>query len=67
MGKHTYVAVGNKEDISDLITNISPKETPFYSASGKVAVWNSVPQVSFCKTPNFFAPPKSGDASGCSL
>lgn len=37
MGKNTYVAVGNKEDISDLITNISPKETPFYSACGKVA------------------------------
>jgi len=35
MGKNTYVAVGNKEDISDLITNISPKETPFYSACAK--------------------------------
>lgn len=36
MGKNTYVAVGNKEDISDLITNISPKETPFFSACPKV-------------------------------
>jgi hypothetical protein len=25
------VAVGNKEDISDIITNIAPHETPFYS------------------------------------
>lgn len=35
MGKSTYVAVGNKEDISDLITNISPKETPFFTMCGK--------------------------------
>ena len=35
MGKNTYVAVGNKEDISDIITNITPKKTPFYSACGK--------------------------------
>ncbi len=37
LGKNTYVAVGNKDDISDLITNISPKETPFYTACSKVA------------------------------
>ncbi|MDR1979547.1 MAG: DUF5309 domain-containing protein [Synergistaceae bacterium] len=36
MGKNTYVAVGNAEDISDVITNISPKDTPFFSACGKV-------------------------------
>ena len=36
MGKSTYVAVGNREDISDLITNISPKETPFFTACGRV-------------------------------
>lgn len=36
MGKNTYVAVGNKEDISDIITNISPKATPFFSACSKV-------------------------------
>lgn len=33
--KTTYIAVGNKEDISDLITNISPKETPFFKMCGK--------------------------------
>ena len=36
MGKNTYVAIGNKEDISSLISNISPKETPFYTAFGTV-------------------------------
>jgi hypothetical protein len=35
LGKNTYVAVGNQEDISNVITNISPKETPFFSACGK--------------------------------
>ena len=35
MGKNTYVAVGNKEDISDLITNIAPYDTPIYSMIGK--------------------------------
>lgn len=35
MGKNTYVAVGNKQDVSDLITNICPKETPLYSGFGK--------------------------------
>jgi hypothetical protein len=35
LGKNTYVAVGNAEDISDIITNISPKDTPFFSACGK--------------------------------
>lgn len=34
MGKNTYVAVGNKEDISDLITNIAPYDTPIYSMIG---------------------------------
>ena len=32
MGKNTYVAVGNRLDISNIITNISPSETPLYSA-----------------------------------
>jgi len=32
----TYDAVGNKEDILDLVVNISPKETPMFSAFGKV-------------------------------
>jgi hypothetical protein len=35
LGKNTYVAVGNREDISDVITNIDPKATPFFSACGK--------------------------------
>jgi len=35
LGKNTYVAVGNKEDISDLITNIAPYDTPIYSMIGK--------------------------------
>ena len=35
MGKNTYAAVGNKEDISDLITNITPTDTPLLSAFGK--------------------------------
>ena len=35
MGKNTYAAVGNADDISNVITNISPKDTPFFSACGK--------------------------------
>ena len=31
----TYDVVGNREDLIDVITNISPDETPFYSAFGK--------------------------------
>lgn len=31
MGSNTYAAVGNKLDMSDIITNISPDETPLYS------------------------------------
>jgi len=31
----TYQAVGNKEDLLDVITNISPLETPMFSAFGK--------------------------------
>jgi len=31
----TYNAVGNREDLSDIITNISPTETPLYSTFGK--------------------------------
>ncbi|RLE46027.1 phage head protein [Candidatus Woesearchaeota archaeon] len=31
----TYTAVGNKEDVSDIITNITPTETPLYSMFGK--------------------------------
>ena len=31
----TYTAVGNREDLSDIITNISPTQTPLYSMFGK--------------------------------
>lgn len=31
----TYQAVGNREDLSDIITNISPEETPMLSTFGK--------------------------------
>lgn len=31
----TYNAVGNREDLSDLITNISPTKTPVYSLIGR--------------------------------
>lgn len=36
----TYDAVGNREDLSDIITNISPEETPMYSTFGKVKASN---------------------------
>lgn len=32
-----YDAVGVREDLSDVITNVAPYETPFYSASRKVS------------------------------
>ena len=35
MASNTYAAVGNKEDVSDIITNISPSDTPLYSRIGK--------------------------------
>lgn len=37
MGVNTYSAVGNREDLSDIITNISPKATPFMSKIGTVS------------------------------
>lgn len=36
----TYDAVGNREDLSDIITNISPEETPMYSTFGKAKASN---------------------------
>lgn len=30
-GHNTYVAVGNKEDVTGLVVNIAPEETPLYS------------------------------------
>ena len=35
MASTTYEAVGNKEDVSDIITNISPFDTPLHSRLGK--------------------------------
>ncbi|TFH50924.1 MAG: hypothetical protein E4H01_01175 [Lysobacterales bacterium] len=31
----TYQAIGNREDLSNMITNISPTETPFQSMAGR--------------------------------
>lgn len=31
----TFTAVGNREDLSDIISNISPTETPFYTKAKK--------------------------------
>lgn len=36
MASNTYVAVGNREDVSDIITNIAPYETPLYTRLGRV-------------------------------
>lgn len=36
-----YDSVGNREDLSDLIFNISPTETPFLSACGKTKAANT--------------------------
>jgi len=33
----TYSAVGNREDLSDIITNISPTDTPLYSMFGRTS------------------------------
>lgn len=38
----TYDQVGIKEDISDIISNISPTTTPFYSSIGKESVHNTL-------------------------
>ena len=35
MASDTFTAVGNKEDVSDIITNIAPYDTPLYSRIGK--------------------------------
>ena len=34
----TYTSIGNREDLSDVIYNISPEETPFVSMAGKRSV-----------------------------
>lgn len=35
MASNTYMAVGNKQDMSEIITNISPDETPLFSTIGR--------------------------------
>ena len=35
MASNTYDAVGNKDDVSDIITNIAPYDTPLYTRIGK--------------------------------
>lgn len=35
MASKTYLAVGNREDLIDIITNISPDDTPLYSKFGR--------------------------------
>ena len=37
----TYTAVGNREDLSDIITNITPTETPLYSMFGRAKATGS--------------------------
>ena len=38
----SYDATGIREDLSDIITNISPEETPFYSACKKTKATNTL-------------------------
>jgi hypothetical protein len=38
----SYDAVGIREDLSNVIHNISPEETPFYSKSGKTSAKNTL-------------------------
>ena len=38
----TYTAVGQREDLSDVIYNISPEETPFVSMAGKRSVTHTL-------------------------
>lgn len=40
----TYQQVGIKEDISDIITNISPRKTPFQDGIGSEKCWNTTVQ-----------------------
>ena len=36
----SYEAIGNREDLADIIYNISPTQTPFLSAIGKRNISN---------------------------
>jgi len=42
MASNTYEAVGNKEDISDVITNISPDKTPLFSRIGRTKATQTI-------------------------
>ncbi len=42
MASDTYTAVGNKYDMSDIITNISPEQTPLYSRIGKTKATQTI-------------------------
>lgn len=35
MASNTYTAVGNRKDVSEIVTNIAPYDTPLYSRIGK--------------------------------
>lgn len=42
MATYTYSAVGNREDLMDIITNISPDETPLMNKFGRSKVTGMV-------------------------
>ena len=41
-GMESYTVVGTKEDVSDVITMISPTKTPFLSSIGTRPVHNKI-------------------------
>lgn len=42
MASNTYDAIGNQEDISDVITNISPDQTPVFSRIGRTKATQTI-------------------------
>jgi hypothetical protein len=64
-----YSVVGQKEDISDIITNISPTETPFISSIGTEKVHNTLYQwqTDALAAPASTALVEGADASSASL
>lgn len=38
----TYEAIGNREDLTDIIANISPTDTPMLSRFGKTKATNTL-------------------------
>jgi hypothetical protein len=38
----TYEAIGNREDLTDIIANISPTDTPMLSRFGKIKATNTL-------------------------